>query len=252
MPRERRRAVGASSTGSANAPGAMTTPPRVVERDCLKNWRIAALLSIIFGLGSFGGMAWLGKGFFRALNATRTAGELAPAIAASASPSATSNDAGWTPNSSSDAGNIYYRSKLVPMNWRVIKRWPHDSSAFTQGLVWRGDRLYEGTGLYGQSRLRRVNILGGAWAVEAEVPLASRYFGEGIVVWTDKAGTWLPPHENGTARDIVIQVLSGGCVRGMPSLSHYAYSCSSRGKTARGSSTMQRLWSDCTAFPSRQ
>ncbi len=68
--------------------------------------------------------------------------------------------------------------------YRLITPYPHDPAAFTQGLVWQDGNLYEGTGRYGQSSLRRVNLETGG--VEQMVSLPETYFGEGIVVWEDK------------------------------------------------------------------
>src|SRR5690625_669804 len=45
---------------------------------------------------------------------------------------------------------------------QVIARYPHDARAFTQGLLYYAGALYESTGLYGQSTLRRVAIADGA------------------------------------------------------------------------------------------
>ena len=42
--------------------------------------------------------------------------------------------------------------------YRVIHVYPHDSSAFTQGLEYRGGYLYEGTGLKGQSTVRKEHL----------------------------------------------------------------------------------------------
>jgi glutaminyl-peptide cyclotransferase len=61
---------------------------------------------------------------------------------------------------------------------RVRAVWPHDAGAFTQGLVWRGGRLFESTGLYGRSSVRRVVLETGE--VERETPLPERQFGEGL------------------------------------------------------------------------
>jgi len=69
--------------------------------------------------------------------------------------------------------------------YQIIARYPHDTNAFTQGLVWHDGALYEGTGLYyGQSRLREVDLTTGA--VVREVGLGDDYFGEGITVWQDR------------------------------------------------------------------
>ena len=65
---------------------------------------------------------------------------------------------------------------------------PHDPTAFTQGLVWLDGWLYEATGLYGQSSLRKVNPATGE--VVARVDLADTYFGEGLAA-VDGRLIWL-------------------------------------------------------------
>lgn len=60
----------------------------------------------------------------------------------------------------------------------VIRELPHDPSAYTQGLLWWNDRLYESTGRYGESTLRRLDPRTGA--VEQQVAIPSNFFGEGL------------------------------------------------------------------------
>ena len=48
------------------------------------------------------------------------------------------------------------------LGYEVIARYPHDDAAFTQGLLWHDGALYESTGLYGESSLRRVRLEDGA------------------------------------------------------------------------------------------
>lgn len=62
----------------------------------------------------------------------------------------------------------------------VIERLPHDTRAFTQGLVWHQNMLYESTGLYGDSSLRKVNPLTGE--ILAKLELDPAYFGEGLAL----------------------------------------------------------------------
>jgi glutamine cyclotransferase len=64
---------------------------------------------------------------------------------------------------------MYSYSALVPTAFRIVRKYPHDTMAFTQGLMWHGDRLYEGTGMRGSSVLSIVNISRGTWAVEKQV-----------------------------------------------------------------------------------
>ncbi len=65
--------------------------------------------------------------------------------------------------------------------YRVVAAYPHDALAFTQGLVYLDGDLYEGTGLRGESTLRRVDLTTGA--VEQRIALEPRYFGEGVAVF---------------------------------------------------------------------
>lgn len=64
--------------------------------------------------------------------------------------------------------------------FEVVQSWPHDPQAFTEGLVYRDGKLYEGTGLRGQSNFREVELETGA--VVRKHDLDSQYFGEGINV----------------------------------------------------------------------
>lgn len=73
---------------------------------------------------------------------------------------------------------------LPVAGYELVKRYPHDINAFTQGLEFADGVLYEGTGKYGQSRLRRVELATGK--VLQESPLPDQAFGEGITLWGDK------------------------------------------------------------------
>jgi glutaminyl-peptide cyclotransferase len=61
---------------------------------------------------------------------------------------------------------------------RVVARYPHDPDAFTQGLLLHEGVLYESTGRYGESSLRRVEVETGK--VLDERPLPADWFGEGL------------------------------------------------------------------------
>ena len=66
----------------------------------------------------------------------------------------------------------------------VIEKFPHDKDAFTQGLEYHDGVLYEGTGLWGSSELRKVELETGR-VIQTKV-LAPKYFGEGITILQDK------------------------------------------------------------------
>jgi glutamine cyclotransferase len=74
----------------------------------------------------------------------------------------------------------------TPLNYTfsVVNVYPHDKNAFTQGLVFEDGVLYEGTGLYGESTLRRVELETGN--VLQLYALPDQFFGEGITVFEGK------------------------------------------------------------------
>src|SRR3712207_3460562 len=67
--------------------------------------------------------------------------------------------------------------------FRVVREYPHDPRAFTQGLLWLDGHLYESTGHGGQSTIRRVNLEDGRVLQSVDLP---RVFGEGLVNWGDQ------------------------------------------------------------------
>ena len=67
----------------------------------------------------------------------------------------------------------------VPVyTYRVVNTYPHDPNAFTQGLIYTDGALFEGTGRYGQSSLRAVDLETGQVLRQIELP--EQFFGEGI------------------------------------------------------------------------
>lgn len=66
----------------------------------------------------------------------------------------------------------------TPLKVRIHRRFPHDTSAYTQGLLWTDGKLYESTGQYERSDLRRLDPDTGA--VEQRVAIAPEFFGEGL------------------------------------------------------------------------
>src|SRR5947208_15800738 len=73
-------------------------------------------------------------------------------------------------------------SDAVPeYTYQIVHTYPHDSGAFTQGLVFQNGVLYEGTGLEGESTIRKVKLETGEILQRHAIP--PEYFGEGIVLW---------------------------------------------------------------------
>ena len=90
---------------------------------------------------------------------------------------------------------VYSDTKPIRNGYKVIKSYPHDKGAFTQGLVYENGLFYEGTGQVGTSYLRKVEPETGKvlFQLNLEPPL----FGEGIAIiggkifqltWQNKVG----------------------------------------------------------------
>lgn len=72
-------------------------------------------------------------------------------------------------------------SRAPVSSYAIVRSYPHDPRAFTQGIEYRDGVLYEGTGLNGQSTLRKVEVATGK--VLQQTLLSPEYFGEGITTW---------------------------------------------------------------------
>lgn len=92
---------------------------------------------------------------------------------------------------------ITFLSDITPVKYRyrVVKSYPHDRRAYTQGLVYDNGFFYESTGQQGESSLRKVEIETGK--VLTQVNLDGSLFGEGVALlgdriyqltWTTKVG----------------------------------------------------------------
>eukprot|EP00592_Proboscia_alata_P001012 CAMPEP_0194376360 /NCGR_PEP_ID=MMETSP0174-20130528/24753_1 /TAXON_ID=216777 /ORGANISM="Proboscia alata, Strain PI-D3" /LENGTH=331 /DNA_ID=CAMNT_0039156961 /DNA_START=54 /DNA_END=1049 /DNA_ORIENTATION=- len=75
------------------------------------------------------------------------------------------------------------RREFLNGQYELIKVIPHDSTAFTQGLTLHHGKLYESTGMYGESQVRQLDRSNGNVIQSYDLP--SKYFGEGM--------TYLPP-----------------------------------------------------------
>jgi len=64
--------------------------------------------------------------------------------------------------------------------YKIINEYPHDITSYTQGLEFYNGELYESTGQYGESKLRKVDYKTGD--VLKNVALANQYFGEGLTI----------------------------------------------------------------------
>jgi glutaminyl-peptide cyclotransferase len=90
----------------------------------------------------------------------------------------------------------------------IIASRPHDPAAYTQGLQWHDGRLWESTGLYGQSSVREVDPATGEVLRKRDLP--ARYFGEGLtwhegelwlLTWREQTAFVLDPDTFATKRE---------------------------------------------------
>ena len=80
------------------------------------------------------------------------------------------------------SAGIPQKSGQIPvLAVHVVRTFPHDPHAFTQGLEYYGGYLYESTGIAGQSTLRKVVLRTGE--VIQEISLPPQYFGEGLTIF---------------------------------------------------------------------
>ena len=87
-------------------------------------------------------------------------------------------------NDDASANNTTTAVPQTPvLTYTVVATYPHDTSAYTQGLEFRNGILYEGTGNKGFSKLRQVDLKTGKAA--KELSLDSTFFGEGITILND-------------------------------------------------------------------
>lgn len=74
--------------------------------------------------------------------------------------------------------NAQIMAKPEKLKLAVVATYPHDRTAFTQGLIWHDGLLYESTGLVGRSSLRKVDLATGK--VTRQVAVPGPYFAEGL------------------------------------------------------------------------
>lgn len=70
------------------------------------------------------------------------------------------------------------------LSFTVVKIYPHDTTSFTEGLIWFNNTLYEGTGNKGSSRLIHSDIETGKTIKDVKLP--KDFFGEGVTILNDR------------------------------------------------------------------
>jgi len=93
---------------------------------------------------------------------------------------------GGAANTNASSTNAGSSENAAPakLGYEVVNSWPHDSNAFTQGLVFIDGKLLESTGQQGQSSLRNVELQTGKVLKKVDVP--EPYFAEGIALLNNK------------------------------------------------------------------
>ncbi|WP_282135781.1 glutaminyl-peptide cyclotransferase [Seonamhaeicola maritimus] len=69
-------------------------------------------------------------------------------------------------------------------SYKIINEYPHDITSYTQGIEFHNGYLYESTGQYKESKLRKINYKTGE--VLKNIKLADEYFGEGLTILNNK------------------------------------------------------------------
>jgi glutamine cyclotransferase len=74
--------------------------------------------------------------------------------------------------------------EIPTYSYKIKNSWPHDRRAYTQGLIFLDGILWESTGQYGASSLRKVELKTGKVIKQISVP--ANYFAEGMTVFRNK------------------------------------------------------------------
>jgi len=113
---------------------------------------------------------------------------LLPGTAGAQSPSAPAVPGSPAPSvaASPGASSIASAAPIARLRYEVVARRPHDSSAWTQGLLFDADgRLFEGTGITGESSVRELDPVTGAVLRSTLTP--DGMYGEGLALVGDRA-----------------------------------------------------------------
>ena len=70
--------------------------------------------------------------------------------------------------------------------YELVNRYPHDETSFTQGLIHHQGALYESSGKYGRSSIRKVDLETGEVTKLVPLPDGDKYFGEGLTAVGDR------------------------------------------------------------------
>ena len=86
-------------------------------------------------------------------------------------------------NRSTNDNTISSMASPAAIGYTVIASFPHDTSSYTQGMIWKDSILYEGTGLENHSKLMKVDLPTGR--ENLSISIDPTFFGEGITILHD-------------------------------------------------------------------
>ncbi len=91
------------------------------------------------------------------------------------------------PTANKNVANVTPKQDKTPIpvyTYEIVKTYPHDPNAFTQGLIFHNGVFYESDGEYDESKLRKVEVETGKTLQKYDVP--REYFAEGLTLFNDK------------------------------------------------------------------
>ena len=75
-------------------------------------------------------------------------------------------------------------STILHYTYEIVNEYPHDENSFTEGIAFDNGVLYESTGLYGNSTMRKLDLETGRTIQFHSLP--NEFFGEGITIFGDR------------------------------------------------------------------
>jgi len=136
--------------------------------------------------------------------------------------------------------NIILVSTITPevYTYTILETYPHDIKAYTQGLEFLNDTLYESTGQYGSSSLRKTDYTSGSVLIEKK--LGNQFFGEGITILNDKVYQLTWREKTGFIYNSSTLEKTGSFVYGQ---SKEGWGLCNNGNTIFKSDGTQKIWS---------
>lgn len=133
--------------------------------------------------------------------------------------------------------SILSANKPIVYTYRILEEYPHDINSYTQGLEFSHDTLYESTGQYKQSSLRKTNYKTGE--VLKSVALPDHYFGEGLTLINDKIYQLTWKQKTGFIYNLITMEKIGSFVYGN---SKEGWGLCNDGETIYKSDGTQKIW----------